>query len=103
MSVRMKCFPALLVYRFFTGMKKIPVKILHASLLGLSLICSSIGLKAVFDSHNHAVPPEKNLQTFHSWLGLTAVILFGCQWICGFVSFLFPQLSDRIRRAYMPR
>ncbi len=92
-----------MVYRVFYNVKKIGVKILHACLLAFSLIFSSIGLKAVFDSHNRAEPPQDNLDTFHGWLGLTVVVLFGCQWICGFVSFLFPQLSEGIRRAYMPR
>ncbi len=92
-----------MVYRVFYNVKKISVKILHACLLALSLIFASIGLKAVFDSHNRATPPQDNLHTFHSWLGLTTVVLFGCQWICGFVSFLFPQLSEGFRRAYLPR
>ena len=83
--------------------KKIYVKIIHAVLLALSLIFSSIGLKAVFDSHNKATPPMENLKSIHSWIGLTAVVLFGCQWLCGFIAFLFPQLSEAIRQAYLPR
>ncbi len=96
-------FKAILAYRVFAGVKKIYVKILHACLLALSLILSSVGLKAVFDSHNRADPPKDNLYSIHSWIGLTAVVLFGLQWICGFVAFLFPTLSQTIRKAYMPR
>ncbi len=84
-------------------MKKLRVKILHGSLLALSLIFASIGLKAVFDNHNLASPPKPNLYSLHSWVGLTAVVLFGMQWVCGFVSFLFPKLNENIRKAYMPR
>ncbi|CAF0971032.1 unnamed protein product [Rotaria sordida] len=93
---------AILAYRVFRDVKKLRVKILHGSLLALSLIFASIGLKAVFDSHNLATPPRANLYSLHSWVGLTAVILFGTQWVCGFVSFLFPKLSEEIRKAYMP-
>ena len=99
------CFAsvAILAYRVFRDVKKIRVKILHASLLALSLIFSSIGLKAVFDNHNLSNPTKPNLYSLHSWVGLTAVVLFGLQWVAGFVSFLFPKLSEDIRQAYMPR
>ncbi|UJR21019.1 hypothetical protein I4U23_024119 [Adineta vaga] len=93
---------AILVYRVFPDVKKIGVKILHAFLLGTSLILSSIGLKAVFDSHSRAKPPKEHLNSLHSWVGITTVVLFGLQWVCGFVAFLFPKLSENIRAAYMP-
>ncbi|CAF3354059.1 unnamed protein product [Rotaria socialis] len=93
---------AILAYRVFRDVKKLRVKILHGSLLALSLIFASIGLKAVFDNHNLSTPPKPNLYSLHSWVGLTAVVLFGAQWVCGFVSFLFPKLSEEIRKAYMP-
>jgi cytochrome b-561 len=96
-------FKAILAYRVFRDVKKLRVKILHGSLLALSLIFASIGLKAVFDNHNLADPPKPNLYSLHSWVGLTAVVLFGLQWVCGFVSFLFPKLNENIRKAYMPR
>lgn len=94
---------AILVYRVFANVNKLQVKILHAVLLALSLIFASIGLKAVFDSHNKANPPQDNLKSLHSWVGLSAVVLFGCQWVCGFLAFLFPKLNENIRRMYMPR
>lgn len=93
---------AILAYRVFRDVKKLRVKILHGSLLALSLIFASIGLKAVFDSHNLSNPPTENLYSLHSWVGMTAVVFFGLQWVCGFVSFLFPKLSEDLRRAYMP-
>ncbi|CAF1138347.1 unnamed protein product [Rotaria sordida] len=93
---------AILVYRVFPNTKKLFVKILHGTLLALSLILSSIGLKGVFDSHNRAVPPLGNLETLHSWIGIITVTLFGLQWVCGFTTYLFPKLSESIRQAYMP-
>jgi cytochrome b-561 len=82
--------------------KKIYVKIVHAGLLLTSLILGIVGLVAVFDSHNKPIPPIPNMYSLHSWIGLTSVILFGLQWILGFLSFLFPKLSDNFRRFYLP-
>lgn len=93
---------AILAYRVFRDVPKLRVKILHGCLLLSSLIFSSVGLKAVFDNHNNSVPPKDNMYTLHSYVGLSSVILFGLQWVFGFVSFLFPKLSEEFRRAYMP-
>ncbi|CAF0790740.1 unnamed protein product [Adineta steineri] len=91
---------AILLYRTFKSTPKPIVKILHASLLILSLIFAGIGLAAVIRGKYLGKRPH--FQSFHSWLGLTTVALFVLQWICGFVSFLVPQLSLNIRQAYMP-
>jgi cytochrome b-561 len=67
-----------------------------------ALIFSTVGLKAVFDSHNLANPPIPNLYSLHSWFGLIVLILFCLQWLFGFISFLYPKLSEDIRKAYLP-
>ena len=93
---------AILMYRMLRTTTKLYVKILHGVIQVTVLIFTSIALKAVFDSHNNAKKPIPNMYSLHSWVGLSAVILFGLQWVCGFVSFLFPKLSDGLRAAYLP-
>ena len=90
------------MYRMLRTTTKLYVKILHGVIQVTVLIFASIALKAVFDSHNNAKKPIPNMYSLNSWVGLSAVILFGLQWVCGFVSFLFPKLSDGLRAAYLP-
>ncbi len=92
----------MLVYRILRTTTKLYVKILHALVQVVVLIFASIALKAVFDSHNLPTKPIPNMYSMHSWIGLSAFILFGLQWVMGFVSFLFPKLSDGLRRWYLP-
>ncbi|CAF1469298.1 unnamed protein product [Rotaria sp. Silwood1] len=91
---------AILLYRTLRQTPKLTVKILHALFLILSLAFGSVGFAAIVRSKNLGKRPH--FMTFHSWLGLSTLILFVLQWICGFVSFLFPKLSLRIRNSYMP-
>ena len=58
------------------------LKLLHAVIMIAALLLASIGLKAVFDSHNLAEPQMPNLYTLHSWIGLAAVIFFAMQVTC---------------------
>lgn len=93
----------ILVYRLLRNERKRRLKLLHAAIMISALLLASIGLKAVFDSHNLAIDgPYPNLYTLHSWLGLATVIFFALQWLFGFVSFLFPGIRHSLRSAYMP-
>lgn len=92
----------MLIYRVLRNTTKLYVKILHGLIQVAVLVFASIALKAAFDSHNKPAKPIPNMYSLHSWVGLAAVILFGMQWVCGFVSFLFPKLSDGLRRMYLP-
>ena len=42
------------------------------------------------------------MYTLHSWVGLLAALLFGCQWTLGFLAFLFPKFSGDIRALVLP-
>merc|ERR1711879_717283 len=81
---------------------KLKLKLGHAGTMLLAFSLMVIGLKAAFDSHNFANPPKPNLYTLHSWVGLLAAILFGCQWTLGFLAFLFPKFSGDIRALLLP-
>ena len=69
------------------------LKLLHAVIMIAALLLASIGLKAVFDSHNLAEPQMPNLYTLHSWIGLAAVIFFAMQ-----VSFELTKFYIQSRR-----
>lgn len=53
------------------------MKFIHAGLHTSAFILAVIALVAVFDFHNGAKIP--NMYSLHSWLGLTAVVLYGLQ------------------------
>ncbi|KAH9587687.1 hypothetical protein MS3_00005328 [Schistosoma haematobium] len=58
------------------------------------------GTKAVFDMHNALLIP--NLYSLHSWLGITAIIVFGLQWVAGLIGFLVPQTPQVARSKLLP-
>merc|ERR1711878_232853 len=76
---------------------KLVLKCGHAAVMMLAFVIMVIGLQATFDSHNYASPPKPNMYTLHSWVGLLAALLFGCQWALGFAAFLFPKFSADLR------
>ena len=45
---------------------------------------------------------DLSFHSLHSWMGITTVILFLMQWVCGLVTFLFPGLASHLRASYMP-
>lgn len=53
------------------------MKFIHAGLHVAAFLCAVIALVAAFDFHNAAKIP--NMYSLHSWIGLTAVILYGLQ------------------------
>ncbi|XP_058161354.1 lysosomal membrane ascorbate-dependent ferrireductase CYB561A3 isoform X4 [Dasypus novemcinctus] len=93
---------ASLVYRLpqsWVG-PKLPWKLLHAALHLMAFILTVLGLVAVFNFHNHG--HISNLYSLHSWLGITTVFLFSCQWFLGFAIFLLPWASLWLRCLLKP-
>merc|ERR1711920_1056593 len=81
---------------------KLKLKIAHAIIMIVAFALMVIGLQAAFVSHNKPDPPKPNMYTLHSWVGLLAALLFGCQWTLGFLAFLFPKFSGDIRALLLP-
>jgi len=87
---------------------KLRLKIGHALTMILAFVIMVIGLQAAFDSHNLAVDkegnpaPKPNMYTLHSWVGILAATLFTCQWVLGFLAFLFPKFSADMRALVLP-
>ncbi|XP_032575866.1 cytochrome b reductase 1 isoform X1 [Drosophila sechellia] len=93
---------SILIYRGFRTTRKKTLKLTHAGIHMGAFILTVIALKTVFDSHNLANPPIPNMYSLHSWLGLSAVIIFSLQYVAGFVAFLAPGLRENYRIAMMP-
>ncbi|XP_044537350.1 lysosomal membrane ascorbate-dependent ferrireductase CYB561A3 isoform X1 [Gracilinanus agilis] len=79
---------------------KLPWKLLHAALHLAAFVLTVLGLVAVFDFHRHS--HIAHLYSLHSWLGITAVALFACQWFLGFTIFLLPWASLWLRSLLKP-
>ncbi|XP_006624794.1 cytochrome b reductase 1-like isoform X1 [Apis dorsata] len=92
----------MLIYRTQRNARKQKLKLIHASIMLLTIVLVVISLVAVFDSHNLNLKPIPNMYSLHSWIGLTSIILFCCQWLAGFLCFLYPKLQISLRTSYMP-
>ncbi|XP_029981524.1 plasma membrane ascorbate-dependent reductase CYBRD1 [Sphaeramia orbicularis] len=93
---------AIIVYRlpWTWNCSKLMMKFIHAGLNIMAFICAVIAMVAVFDFHNAAKIP--NMYSLHSWLGLTAVILYWLQIILGVGMYLIPITPISWRAAFMP-
>lgn len=94
---------SILIYRSLRNLKKKQLKLIHAGIHFTVVILVLISSVAVLDSHNLAKPnPIPNLYSLHSWVGLTAVLIFILQWIVGFLAFLYPGFPNSLRASIMP-
>ncbi|KAM0930596.1 hypothetical protein ACQ4PT_000857 [Festuca glaucescens] len=75
-------------------------KMVHFILHTVALFLGSFGVYAAFKFHNES--GIDNLYSLHSWVGLGAIILYGLQWVSGFVTFFFPGACPTVRRAMLP-
>jgi cytochrome b-561 len=78
-------------------------KTIHVLCYTLAIVCFSVGLKAVWKSHDqHSNKLIANLYSLHSWIGLTAVVLFGQNFVLGLLHFANPSTPVESRKSYMP-
>ncbi|KAI4351758.1 hypothetical protein L6164_006080 [Bauhinia variegata] len=75
-------------------------KLIHLLLHAVALVLGIIGIYAAFKYHNES--GIANLYSFHSWLGIGVIVLYGIQWIYGFVIFFYPGGTPDIRRESLP-
>ncbi|XP_018629261.1 probable ascorbate-specific transmembrane electron transporter 1 [Nicotiana tomentosiformis] len=75
-------------------------KLYHMILHFIALVAAVIGLYAVFKYHKEAGIPH--MYTFHSWIGLSTIILFALQWLLSFLTFLFPGARTSTRSRVVP-
>lgn len=91
---------AILVFRAFKSSSKFKVKIVHVTFHGAVIIFASLGLAVEFISHYHH--GESNFYSLHSWLGMATIVIFISQFIFGFVCYLTPSFSEKIKTFYLP-
>jgi len=82
-------------------------KQLHLFLHAIALVLAYFGIYAVFKSHNDAKPvPLQNLYSMHSWIGMTAVVIYTLQYVIAFVYFYLRAGSNdfrgAVKRKHMP-
>lgn len=84
-------------------------KILHGLWYIAGLIFASVGLKAVWKSHDHPYHADgakqthiANLYSLHSWIGLAVVLLFCQNLIFGGLHYFNPYLAIELKKRYMP-
>ncbi|MCO5588441.1 hypothetical protein L7F22_042397 [Adiantum nelumboides] len=90
---------AILAYKTVPG-DKATRKVVHLSLHFSGFALGIVGIIAAFKYHN--LNSIDNLYSLHSWFGLITIILFGLQWVVGFVTFFFPGLAQSSRTTILP-
>ncbi|XP_008853468.1 cytochrome b reductase 1 isoform X1 [Nannospalax galili] len=93
---------AIIVYRLPWTWKcsKLLMKSIHAGLNAVAAILAIIAVVAVFDYHS--VQRIPHMYSLHSWVGLTAVILYVLQLVLGLFIFLLPWAPLSLRAVVMP-
>ncbi|PSR93440.1 Transmembrane ascorbate ferrireductase [Actinidia chinensis var. chinensis] len=81
-------------------LKKEVKKLIHLVLHAIALILGIVGIYAAFKYHNES--SIANLYSLHSWIGIGVIVLYGIQWIYGFIVFFYPGGTDAIRRESLP-
>ncbi|GJT45436.1 transmembrane ascorbate ferrireductase 1 [Tanacetum coccineum] len=67
---------------------------------GEALVLGIIGIYMAFKNHNES--GIANLYSLHSWIGIGVIVLYGVQWIYGFLVFFYPGGSGELRKESVP-
>ncbi|PIA49492.1 hypothetical protein AQUCO_01300353v1 [Aquilegia coerulea] len=90
---------AIISYKALPWSKAVKKQI-HLVLHAIALILGIIGIYAAFKFHNES--NIANLYSLHSWIGLGTIVLYGVQWLFGFIVFFFPGGSSTLRSDSLP-
>lgn len=75
-------------------------KLIHLILHAIALVLGIIGIYMAFKNHNES--GIANLYSLHSWIGIGVIVLYGVQWIFGFLVFFYPGGSGELRKESVP-
>ncbi|KAF0697098.1 Aste57867_12205 [Aphanomyces stellatus] len=75
-------------------------KLIHIVCHSLSIVSVLVGTIAVFRFHNDQGIP--NLYSLHSWVGISTLLVFGSQYIIGFLVYFYPGVQLKLRMSWMP-
>jgi len=89
----------IILYRVFPHARKGLIKTVHALTHAATFILMVFALRAVF--HSHTLQDKPNLNEVHSWMGITAVIIFSAQLLAGFLMFVLPGAAPTTRVWYL--
>jgi cytochrome b-561 len=81
-------------------LKKEVKKVIHLVLNAVALILGCIGIYCAFKFHNES--GIANLYSLHSWLGIGVIVMYGLQWIYGFLLFFYPGGPASLRSESLP-
>ncbi|KAL6541585.1 hypothetical protein OROGR_011071 [Orobanche gracilis] len=81
-------------------LKKPEKKLIHLVLHAIALVLGIIGVYTAFKFHNES--NIANLYSLHSWLGIGVIVLYGIQWVYGFLVFFYPGGTLSIRSESLP-
>ena len=76
-------------------------KIVHATFHTLGLLSITVALVAVFQSNN-TFPYSPNLASLHTWVGLSAVVLFCLNFSIGLIFYASSFVPINMKIAFMP-
>lgn len=93
---------ALLAYRsvYTKNLQRVQQKTFHVVMHTVALSLAVLGVVAAWKSHSLKRPPTPNLDSIHSWLGLSTLGLAACQVLLGVAVYVFPHASSEARASF---
>lgn len=93
---------SILHFRNFRNTTKRKLKMQHATIHSCIIIIGVLGIWTGLNSNLIANPPIPKFYSLHSWLGIITLAMFLSQFTSGFVSFLYPEIAMKYKKAVMP-